>query len=692
MSARQVTKEAAMEKAIMFLHKSEVLNSNLRKSPRKAPQLVLANNRDEFYVFNDEANGGFIIVSGDERMPDVLSYSYDGYYDNERIPCNMQAWMEEYAGQVKFLRTHPEAKVTRRATTQERESISPLLTCKFNQGYPYNNKCPVVDGEHCVTGCVATAMAQIMHYYKWPKQTKDVLPGYKTWKYGIDMPAIPVTTIDWDNILDEYHWGGNYSEEQIDAISTLMLLCGVAINMDYTPSGSSSDSSTALCALRDYFNFDELLEEVNRGNEVNDLGDTSDDWGELLYDELNSGRPVLYSGSSLERSEGHAFVVDGYENGFFHVNWGWGGYYTYVLMTDVEGWESFAYGHFAVVGIQPAYPDIPRMYGVLDKGKMTLFYDNNMATRSGVVMNREEWEKCKEDITECVIDPSFANLKIKMFTEFFSNWSNLKSIEGMEYLNTSMAWNMRYMFSGCSNLTNLDLSNFKTDKVREMTGMFIHCSSLTSLDVSKFQTDDVRLVEYMFYGCSGLTSLDLSNFKTDKVENMFGMFGECSNLTNLNLSNFRTSKVTNMGAMFGWNSRLINLDLSEFKTDNVTDMSRMFVECSNLATIYVSDGWNTEKVENGDLMFNGCYNLVGGASTPFSWEYTGLDYAHVDEGSANPGYLTYKEQTAIQSVKAENSFDYVYSLSGVRLRNSSKDLNGMKQGLFIVNGKKIIVK
>lgn len=638
MSAQQVTKEAALEKAVAFFQRSEGLSSNSRKAPRKASKLVLANSSDEFYIFNDEANGGYVVISGDVRMPDVLAYSYDGLIDTDNLPCNMRAWMDEYVGQVKYLKAHPEAKVKRRAK-QERDNINPLLTSKFNQSYPYNNKCPVINGEHCVTGCAATAMAQIMHYYKWPKQTTDVLPGYKTFKNGFDIPAIPVTTIDWDNILDDYNSVDNYSEEQIDAISTLMLLCGVAINMDYGLSDSSADTYAALNALRDFFNYEDILEEVNRGNGANNLGDTSDGWGELIYDELNCGRPVLYSGSSAEWSGGHTFVVDGYENGFFHVNWGWGGYCTYVLMTDVEGWESFTSGHFAVVGIQPALPDSPRMYGVLDNGRITLFYDNKMTTRSGVVLKRDEWKKYKEDITECVIDPSFANLKIKMFTEFFHDWSNMKSIEGMEYLNTSMAWNMRYMFSGCSSLKNLDLSNFKTDKVREMIGMFTHCSSLTSLDVSSFQTDDVVYMEYMFYGCSGLTSLDLSSFKTSKVENMFSMFGECY----------------------------------------------------NLGTIYVSDGWNTETVVNGDQIFLCCYNLVGGASTPFNWENTGLEYAHVDGGPSNPGYLTYKEYIAPDGINApkikqkEQDDGVYYTLQGICVTTPTK-------GVYIRKGKKFYIK
>ena len=94
MSAQQVTKEAALEKAITFLQKSESFNSNVKKAPRKAPQLVLANDRDEFFIFNDEANGGYVIVSGDERTPDVLGYSDNGHYDFKHVPCNMQAVLD----------------------------------------------------------------------------------------------------------------------------------------------------------------------------------------------------------------------------------------------------------------------------------------------------------------------------------------------------------------------------------------------------------------------------------------------------------------------------------------------------------------------------------------------------------------------------------------------------------------------
>ena len=198
--AQQVSSELAKQKALTFLTKSDK-SSTKRSASNKTPRLVLANDRDEFYIFNDEANGGYVVVSGDERMPDILGYSYTGHFDAENIPCNMRAWLEDYANQVIYLRSHPEVQASRRSTT-ERKEISPLLKCYFNQGKYYNDKCPIIEGEHCLTGCVATAMAQIMYYYQWPKQTADIIPGYKTRSRYLAMPAIPITTIDWDNILE----------------------------------------------------------------------------------------------------------------------------------------------------------------------------------------------------------------------------------------------------------------------------------------------------------------------------------------------------------------------------------------------------------------------------------------------------------------------------------------------------------
>ena len=778
--------DAAREKAAQFLNKPYKSNGT-RRTPRQVPQLVLANNSSELYAFNDEANGGYVVVSGDERMPDVLAYSYNGFYDADNLPCNMKALMEEYAAQVAYLREHPGAKVAKRAAT-ERQNIAPLLTCWFNQGSPYNNKCPEVDGKHCLTGCVATAMAQIMYYYQWPKQTTDVIPGYTTRTRKIEMSAIPVTTIDWDNMLEQYFSWEYYSNEQIDAISTLMLLCGTSVLMDYEPTESGTGTLFSARAFCNYFDYDDMIEEVYRKNYK------SEGWEQIVYDEINARRPVLYSGSS--RESGHAFVLDGYENGYFHVRWGWGKSESWVLMTDDEGWMGYTIGYSAVIGIQPKAPGSPSRYAVFDNGEMTMYYDNQKANRSGTVIpHMEDWANYKEEVTECVIDPSFANIHLKSFNKFFYGWSKLESIEGIENINTSMATDMSYMFSGCSCLTNLDLSGFetgnvtnmgymfhncksltsldlsgfKTDNVTNMINMFAGCSSLTSLDVSGFKTDNVTNMKsmfttcsnltsldvsgfktdnvtnmksmisgcsgltsldvsgfktdnvtdmsYMFSRCSGLTSLDVSGFKTDNVTNMEGMFTGCSSLTSLDVSGFKTDNVNDMSFMFSGCPSLASLDVSGFKTDNVTNMNRMFMNCSSLTsldasgfktdnvidmgnmffgckglyTIYVSERWNMSNVTSSDYMFSNCTNIVGGAGTTFDAQHTDGDYAHIDEGTENPGYFTYKApQTGIRNILSDKQNAKWYTLDGKQTINPRKGLNIIR----ISNGKtkKVLLK
>lgn len=687
LSAQQVSTELAKQKALTFLTQSGK-SSAKRSASNKAPRLILANDRNEFYVFNDEVNGGYVVVSGDERMPDVLGYSYTGHFDAENIPCNMRAWLEDYASQVIYLRSHPEAQASRRTKTS-RDEISPLLKCHFDQGKYYNDKCPIVDGEHCFTGCTATAMAQIMYYYQWPKQTTGIIPGYTTKTKRIDMPDIPITTIDWDNMLEQYDSEEEYSEKQVDAISTLMLLCGTSSEMDYNLDGSGALLAAAAEAFYKYFDYSDLVEySLSRNMEF-------EIWIQLLYDELSSGRPVLYEGYFYDYDLsliGHAFVLDGYKDGYFHVNWGWGGNSDdYFLLTDLNG---FNVNQGAVFGIQPNNDNYPSRYAVLDNGKLTLYYDKEKSHRSGTILSRrEDW--ISTQATECVIDPSFANLEAISFASLFEYMWELKSIQGLEYLNTSKALdmskmfgdcsgltsidvsglktdyvkNMRSMFHNCSSLTNLDLSGFKTDNVRNMDSMFENCSSLTNLDLSGFKTDNVTSMSSMFSRCSSLTSLDLSGFKTDNVTSMSSMFRDCSSLTNLDVSGFKTDHVIDMRYMFYNCSSLTNLDLSSFKTDKVSNMSRMFFgcsnlksldlssfntysvkkmdfmfrDCSNLTTIYANEHWNMSNVESASYMFMDCNSLIGGAGTTYNSSTTSdRDYAHIDGGPEDPGYFTYK--------------------------------------------------
>ena len=188
-------------------------------------------------------------------------------------------------------------------------------------------------------------------------------------------------------------------------------------------------------------------------------------------------------------------------------------------------------------------------------------------------------------------------------------------IEGLENLYTSNVRNMSSMFSGCSKLTSLDVSNFNTRNVTDMSSMFSGCDGLTSLDVGKFNTSKVTDMSYMFYSRYGenkLINLDMSNFDTSNVTNMSAMFYGCSKLTNLDLSNFNTSKVNDMSSMFAsWSgaSKLTNLEISNFDTSNVTNMSNMFYNCNGLTSLDVSK-FDTSSTTNMCKMFYDCSRLT----------------------------------------------------------------------------------
>ena len=235
------------------------------------------------------------------------------------------------------------------------------------------------------------------------------------------------------------------------------------------------------------------------------------------------------------------------------------------------------------------------------------------------------------NIKNIVFDESFKTYAPTSLEQFFSSCSTLKTISGLEYLNTANVKYMSDMFWGCKNLSSLDLSKFNTEKVTDMRGMFYGCQKLSSLDLSKFNTEKVESMVDMFKNCSALSSLDLSKFNTEKVESMSSMFEDCQKLSSLDLSNFNTANVMEMGNMFYNCSTLTSLDLSNFNTKNVRYMNSMFNACSALTTIYAGDKFVTTKVENGSYMFSDCTNLKG------------FDSSMIDHKKANcgkDGYFT----------------------------------------------------
>ena len=356
--AQHVSEQVALERAQSFLQApaSSASPKGMRKAPRKAPRLKAAVTREEFYIFNDEANQGFVIVSGEERTPDILGYSDEGCFDSSNIPDNVKAWLDGYAEQIQAIAASPSK--AEEEVDFSREPIAPLMKTKWGQDWPYKKITPIAnDGYHCVTGCVATAMAQIMYFYKHPQETAKDIPiptcvSNQTCTYTGD--SIPAgSKIDWDNIIPlykDYRGMGSFTEIQEDAVSQLMLDCGFSVNMSYGRYGSSAYSSAVGTALINYFDYAVGCRLIHRDSRE------YADWLYLLYNELRHGRPIYYDGINESSIVGHAFVCDGYANeDYFHINWGWDGDYDgfYRIAVLKPGCSNYSLASSALFGVQP---------------------------------------------------------------------------------------------------------------------------------------------------------------------------------------------------------------------------------------------------------------------------------------------------------------------------------------------------
>ena len=272
-----------------------------------------------------------------------------------------------------------------------------------------------------------------------------------------------------------------------------------------------------------------------------------------------------------------------------------------------NGWYQWKSGYFKDAVLKP--------YAVQDSTTLTFYYDTCSDSREGTVYDMNTGNTSPGwyvynyvSVKDVLFHPSFANARPTSCYRWFDGMSQLTSIVGIKYLNTSNVTSMANMFSGCANLDSLDVSGFDTGKVTDMQYMFRGCSSLTSLDVSGFDTGKVTDMSSMFSSCSGLTSLDVSRFDTGKVTDMSDMFYGCTNLTSLDVSGFDTGKVTDMPYMFSGCTNLTSLDVSRFDTGNVTKMQYMFSSCSGLTSLDLS-GFMFKSGDNTNYMLRNCTGL-----------------------------------------------------------------------------------
>lgn len=294
-----------------------------------------------FYVFNGE--GGWTIISADDCATPVLMHG-DGLFNPDDIPDNMRSLLKEieyniFAARNQGLPQSPEIRLAwenHSAVTKAGYAVPAevlLETASWDQGSPYSDKCPTVKVQgrnySCVTGCVATAMAIVMRYFRWPEVGRGTIPGY-TASNGVRVSEININGFkyEWDNMPLVYT--SSATAAQKTAVASLMAHAGAMVKMEYSPNGSGALSSNIIPAMVKYMAYSASAHELYR------FGYTNQTWFNMLKAELDAGRPVIYGGGDMFSEAGHQFVCDGYNsNSEIHINWGWSGY--------LNSWYSVCY-------------------------------------------------------------------------------------------------------------------------------------------------------------------------------------------------------------------------------------------------------------------------------------------------------------------------------------------------------------
>ncbi|MBQ0069790.1 MAG: C10 family peptidase [Bacteroidales bacterium] len=352
--AAPVTRNQALHRAQQSLAMQGItFDAGTASMAAKAPAQGGNTETAAYYIFNN--SNAFVIASGDDRMPEVLGYCDNGTIDPSNMPDGLKELLECYEVTIANLDSNDGQPVPNGSIS--RAPIAPLLASKWDQGTPFNDLCPLYDGSNrAVTGCVATAMAQVMNYWKWPATISSSIPAYTTETKKISMPALSASGFPgFSNVKDYYFWG--QSDASTTAVAKLMLYVGQSLEMDYNKSSGASTSNVPTM-LTTYFRY------ANTGRYLRRENYTAEEWATLIYTELAAKRPVVYRGSAYNGG-GHCYVLDGMDaNGLFHINWGWNGMSDgYFLLTNLNpndqgagssvSNDGYIVGSAMVVGITP---------------------------------------------------------------------------------------------------------------------------------------------------------------------------------------------------------------------------------------------------------------------------------------------------------------------------------------------------
>ncbi len=459
--ANPVGIEQAQRVAQEFLNTRISNAKSLKKSPLKGKSLKLAHRvnthsgKPAFYVF-DSGENGFVIVSGDDRANRVLGYSNSGSFDKNNIPTNLKGLLEAFTRQLEFIENNSQTKGYRRVRS-EWNDVAPMLVTKWDQDGRYNALCPIdpATGERCITGCVATAISQIMYFHHFPDVGRGVM-SYK-WK-GQDITLdLSKMRFDWENMDDE--------NDDNNAIAKLIYSVAVVSESDFSPNNTSGWFDNV--RLYKYFNYKDSMGFADFNNM------TLEEIEATIYNDLVANRPVLFW-SADPSDDSHVMVIDGYnsKNGLFHINFGWGGiadgYYSLTAI-DVD-YYNFTSPEAIVYNIEPDH-NVPIESGI---------YSSSSYKLSDDVKTLYEWTGSETEI-DMHADACFWNVGY-ISSDAFKNNNTLRFVN----LPANLTDLGDKCFDNCSELQTVYIPE-SVNNVKASS--FYNCRNLTNIMVSE---DNIR--------------------------------------------------------------------------------------------------------------------------------------------------------------------------------------------------------
>lgn len=661
--AKKIEVNQAKNIALNFLDDKQV--SKLYKKA-VANDLKLAHTESDdntplYYVFNIQS-GGFIITSADDRATEILAYVDRGSFEPEAMPDNMRWWLGEYARQIKAVCDMPETSVKQtRAPKAARAEIAPMLETTWSQDAPYNQMCFYNNGSGssiAATGCVATAMAQIMYYHKWPeKGTGSYSYDYTLTIGGKEVPQhmesnFAEHTYDYSNMLPSYRAGG-YSLAQAEAVALLMYDCAISVNsmFDDISSGTPGASNWVIYSMVDYFGYSPLAKDVYKDNILND-----EEWENLIYNDLAAGLPVFYAGDT-DDGGGHAFVCDGYRDGLYHINWGWdgtlNGYFSvnganalnpYAGLTG-EGYKN---NQYIVTGLKPATSEA----GVAAQGVLTI--SQNSATHS----------------EELFITGNIMNLtdgEIYMGIELTNVSTGEKTITGI----TDYTFGPGNSFSGLL-LNTADIvrnGTYEVWPVYQASGT----SEWISVEPYASQTAPITL---------SITGETPKFYVTEPISFEHGEFTSIENLKLIvKLQALENIENVELRAYFRqpWNGQVAGTLYGV-----IPSMQKDYTGVLTMVPL-----GSTSQLQEGMTYTLELYLYENGQDVKIPMS------AYTKIGNANIVTAEEEKVLGIDNITVDSPIVDVYTIDGVLIRSKvheDKAIESLPKGIYVVNGKKILVK